>query len=183
MKKALHDYLEIYYCAAFFVYNAAFLAFFWELKSLLLRFSWAEIIGFFSYQLSFALFESLLLSTAVTLLVWLIPFRQVKEQRSVLGGLFIISFAISGLIFKERRDLLSWLFSYASLSQADADQAFTFLWLFPLMGLPVAALILIRSEKLAHALNWFLENLVVLASGYTVLGMIGILIVVFRNLL
>jgi hypothetical protein len=182
MKKPLRDYLEIHYCATFFVYSAAFLAFFWELQSLLLRFSLTDILGFFSYQLSFALFESMILSAAVMLLVCLIPLRQVKAHRSVVGGLFIISFAISGLIFKVRREILGLLYSYLSLSQADAQQTFAFLWLFPLLGLPVVSVMIIRSERFVHRFKWFLENLVVLASAYTVIGIIGIMIIVFRNL-
>ena len=181
MKKTLHDYLEIHYCATFFVYSAAFLAFFWELQSLLLRFSLTDILGFFSYQLAFALFESIILSAVVMLLVYLIPIRQVKDHRSVAGGLFIIFFAISGLIFKERREILGLLYSL-SHSQAVAQQTFTFLWLFPLFGLPVVSLIILRSEIFVHRFKWFLENLTVLAGTYTAIGIIGIVIVILRNL-
>lgn len=174
---------EIYYCTAFFVYSASFLAFFWELRSLFLRFSLSDILGFFSYQLAFALIESLVVAAAIFLLVLLLPIQQAKRNPSVVGGVFVFSFALSSFVFKQKSGLIDWLVSFLHLSPSSAIQVTMFLWLFAAFGLPVLFVLIARNEKFTGQIKRFIQNLSVLALLYTLLGLIGLFIVLYRNIL
>ena len=176
-------FIAIYYCATFVVYSASFLTFFWELQSLLLRFTLSDIIGFLSYQLAFALIESVLVSVVIFLLICVLPMRQIKENRSVAGVFFVFSFAISSLIFKAGTKLVQWLSATLPITGYYAIQFTLFLWLFAAFGLPILSILMIRAHNTFARIKALIDNLSVIASMYTALGVIGILMVIYRNLL
>jgi hypothetical protein len=175
-------FLEIYFCAVFLVYSTSLLTFFWELRSLLLRFPLGDIVGFLAYQLAFALAESLILAIVVTILVLLMPIRQVREHPAVVGGLFVFSFAVSSLIFKAGPQLVRWMSTALPVTESAAAQTALFLCVFAAIGLPAIAILMTRSQKITALLKTRIEDLSVLAGLYTVLGILGVLIVMYRNL-
>ena len=133
-------------------------------------------------SLAFALAESLIVSISVAVLVLLIPIRQVREHPVVVGGLFVFSFAVSSLIFKAGQQLVRWMSADLSIPESAAIQITIFLCVFAAIGLPAIAILLTRSQKVTALLKTRIEDLSVLATLYTILGILGVLIVVYRNL-
>lgn len=182
LRRGIQDFLHIYYCAVFFVYGTSVIIAFWELPTLLLRFSISDVIGFFAYQLTFSLFESLLATLFTLTLAYLLPMTYIKENRAEAGGLLIISFTISSLLFKFRRILLDWLLVHLPILEGDWQQIVFFLWLFSILSLPIIAVTMIKYGKVSNGIRSFAENSSVLAMIYTVLSFVGIVIVIFRDL-
>jgi hypothetical protein len=181
VKKAIHEFFNIYYGTVFFVYSTSIIISFWEFPTLLQRFSISDTVGFFSYQLAFSFVESVIMAFFTLILVYLIPLKWIGHRRAEIGGLLIISFTIASLLFKVRKTLLNWLIITFSLSATDSEQIVLFIWFFTIFSLPIISVMLIKIEKLAISINTFLENSSVLAFSYTVLSWIGIIIVIFRN--
>lgn len=181
-RRGIQDFLYIYYCAVFFVYSTSFIIALWELPTLLLRFSISDVIGFFAYQLTFSLFESLVATLFTLTLAYLLPMIYIREKRAEAGGLLIISFTISSLLFKFRRVLLDWLLVHLPILEGDWQQIVFFLWLFSVLSLPIIAVTMIKCDKVSNGIRSFAENSSVLATIYTVLSFVGIVIVIFRNL-
>ena len=180
--KYITSFIELYHCTAFLVYSRMLLVFFWELRSLFLRFSLPDILGFFSYQLLFSLVESVSVTVLVVVLLSLMPFRPVREHLPVVGALAVSSYVIGSLIFKERSGLILWLHTSLSVALSSASQIIAFFSIFAFCGLPIVAILILRNEKQVVAIKTFLENLSVLAGLYTILGVIGLLVVIYRNL-
>lgn len=182
LRRGFQDFLYIYYGAVFFVYSTAIIIALWKLPTLLLRFSPADIIGFFSYELTFSLFESLVAALFTLALAYLLPLKSINGQRAEAGGLFIISFTISSLLFKIRRVLLYWVLILFPIFASHSQQIVIFLWLFSLFSLPIVSMGLIKIDRVSRWVRSFLENSSVLAAIYTGLSLVGILIVIFRNI-
>ena len=172
----------IYNCTAFLVYSRSLLVFFWELPSLLLRFSSLDIIGFLSYELAFSLIESVIVTFFVIVFLSLIPSRRIRENMSVVGGLIVWSFAASAYIFKGRIELIQWLRDALPSIGPSAGQFILFLWLFITCSLPSLAILIVRHEKNTLRIKAIIENLSVLAGLYTALSVLGILVIILRNL-
>jgi hypothetical protein len=165
--------LDIFYCTAFFVYNRALL---------LLKFTMFDIIGFLSYELAFALIESIVVAFLVVILLKLMPIRQIRDHLSIVGGLILFSVAISMLIFKERGQLIKWISISIPMIAPSAGQIILFLWLFATLGLPIVSVIMIRNVRTSARIKSLIESLSILAGVYITFSVIGILIVIYRNL-
>lgn len=182
MKSHYRQFREIYYCASFLTFSISFLVFFWDLPSFLLRFSLAELVGILSYQLSFSLLESLIVAMVILLIVYLLPIREVKEHRSAAGVIFLVFFAIGALLFKARREILGWLSVSPLLSGPAAGQVFVLLLMVTTIGLPLISIYFLRNEKFTAQIRSFTEHLFTLSNSYTLLGIVGIIIILYRNL-
>jgi hypothetical protein len=180
--KFYRNFTEIYSCTVILVYSTSLLIFFWELRSLFLRFPFADIIGFLSYQFAFALLESVIIAAIILLLVSLIPLYTVRKYPSAAGFLLALSLAISGLIYKLRTPIIDW-FVLKRISDESAASYWAFLiWFSFLCILPVVSILLAKNEKIAFRIQHSLDHLSVLAIVYTFLGILGLIIVIYRNL-
>jgi len=176
------NFKGVFYWAALFTYSQSLIVFFWDLKSFLLRLSLGEILGFLSYQLTFSLTESFIVSLCVIIVTYIIPIKHVRNNIQATGSLFVISLAINGLIFRNAWQLTDLLTSLFSMSDARAWQIIQFCWLYTMIGLPIISIILIKYKKVNASLITFTENLSVLGSLYFLLGILGVLNVIYRNL-
>ena len=176
------NFKGIFYWSAFFTFSHSLIIFFWDLKSLLLRFSISEILGYLSYHFAFSLAESLIIALVVVAVTYIIPIKHVRSNIQATGALLVISLVINGLIFKEHWQLTSWLENLLSMNQNSAEQIVQFLWLYSITGLPITSIILTKYQKVDSLLISFTENLSILGGTYFVLGIVGILNVIYRNL-
>ncbi len=180
--KLYRNFIGIYYCTAVLVYSSSLLVLFWELNSLFLRFTVGDIVGFLSYQLAFALVESALVAAVLLAIVSIIPFKIIRSYPSAAGALLAVAFAISSLIYKLRNPVMAWLITIRIADENTAAQYIFFLYLVTFCVLPVIAILLARNERIAFQIQSSLDNLSVLAILYTALGFMGILIVIYRNI-
>lgn len=179
----IREILAIFYYVVVCVYSWLLLIFSWDIPSFLLKFTAIDIIGFLSYQLAYALFESVVTTLLVTSLVFLIPIKQVRSRIAAAGALFTLSFAISAIVFKQIVPIIIWLISAFSIGVSAASQAAFALWLFTILGLPIVSVFVVKNKKISTMVASFSENLSVLAGLYVILSIAGIFIVIYRNLL
>lgn len=172
----------IFSCVVFCVYSWLLLIFFWDLPSFLLKFTFGDIIGFLSYQLTYALFESAVTTLLITALVFLVPIKQVRSRISAAGALFTLSFAVSAVVFQKIIPIIAWFTSAFSIGIYAASRIAFALWFFTILGLPIFSVVAVKNKKASTAIAKFLENLYVLASLYVLLSIMGAFIVIYRNL-
>ena len=178
----LKDIQGVFYWTAFFTYSHSLIVFFWDLKSLLLRFSLGEIFGYLSYNLIFSLAESCIVALVIIIITFIIPFKHVKDNIQVTGSLLVISLAIISVIFREAWDIANWVEVSFSINQNTAWQIVQFFGLYAIIGLPIISILLPKYTKINTAIITFTENLSVLGTFYFTLSIIGMLNVIYRNL-
>jgi hypothetical protein len=181
--KLYRNFIGIYYCTAILVYSTSLLVFFWEIKSLFLRFTLSDTVGFLSYQLAFALLESILIAAMIFIAVSILPIKTIRKYPSAAGVLLAVAFAISSLIYKLRTPVMGWLVTLRISNESTASHTAFLLWVLALCLLPVIAILLAKNEKIALRIQSWIDTLSVLAILYTVLGVLGMIVVLYRNLI
>lgn len=181
-KNFAQELLCVFYYAAVCVYSWSLLIFFWDIPSFLLKFTVSDITGFLSYQLMYALFESMVVTLLVTILIFIIPNKQIKNRISSIGALFTLSFAISAIVFKQIIPIITWLIFTFSIRISTASQIALILWFFTILGLPILSVASVKNKKISTAVTNFSGNLSILAGLYVLLSIAGTFIVIYRNL-
>lgn len=143
-----------------------------EIPAAILRLSMGELVGVIAYTLAFALFESLVITSLLTLLAAVLP-RKLFLQHFV--SLATVLVFISAVWF-----ILVHLFDQ-TISQWGARQFAPWLLLFA-VSLLVPYLLVLRSERIRKLINAFIARLSVLSYLYFFLSFAGIIIVVVRNI-
>lgn len=170
--------LGVFFFAVFCVYSWALLVFFWDLPAFLFYLSAWDILGYLSYQFAFALGESAVISLLAAGLARVLPRR---GEVAVTGSWLVFSFAVSAIVFKELSVIAQGLMKAFSLSGFAAAQAALGIWAFTALALPAISYKLSGGGRFARWTRNFLENLQVLSGLYAALGLIGIAIVIYRN--
>jgi hypothetical protein len=125
-----------------------------------------EVVGMVAYTLSFALFETLIVLLLVVLIGMIIPRRWVVDRYLPLISLWLVELTIMAIVFQHhivhhlpKRNLV---IGYALI-------------------LAVSAFIALRFPKIGGVFRWVAERLVVLSFLYIFLDVVGLLVVILRN--
>ena len=74
-----------------------------------------------------------------------------------------------------------YLINVLSMNTLTATQTVTNIWVISLIILPLGLVMATKNKRVDRVINNFVENLFVLVSLYVILGLLGILLVIFRN--
>ncbi len=145
-----------------------------------------DALGVISYGLIFAFVESAAAFLAIALLGWLVPARWDEARRIALLGVLVFAaaaWAIYGQAY------FVWDLQLPSqLIQSAARSGHPFRLLFSIeLGLVIPtvllpALVVLRSDRFFRLVQATLERLAVLVGFYLFLDLLGLLIVIIRNI-
>jgi len=185
VKQFSHEYAQglwgVFSSAAFCVFSWSLVIFFWDLPSFLLRLSLGDILGYAAYQFLFALLESLTVTIFIAALGLILPAKYLRNNIQASGTALVFAFAINSIILKERLDLINWFINVLSMNTLTATQTVTNIWVISLIIMPLGLVMATKNKRVDRVINNFVENLFVLVSLYVILGLLGILLVIFRN--
>jgi hypothetical protein len=153
------------------IYSWAILTLLYNMRPLLLRHSIWDLAGILSYRLIFAAFETLLVLSLLILLCIILPGRWLRDRFASEGSmialvtsLWIIAFQLgSGTL----RGWSLWPLLAASLYLASVG---------------ILYVLILRHRRVEQAVLSFVERLTVFTYVYIALSVLGLLVVVFRNL-
>ena len=152
----------------FAIHAWAVLAFLEEVPSLVLHMPSWELLGAAAYTLTFALLESLLLLLALIVLAFVLPASLLRHSFAVKGTVILSTAA-------------SWV-CFLALAKIELPllpiRAF---WAYCL-SLGLAYALLSRFSSMTRAIEALLERLSVLSNLYVMADLIGLLVVVARNI-
>ncbi|MFP4394787.1 MAG: hypothetical protein ACLFTI_05935 [Anaerolineales bacterium] len=160
-KQELYRFLAVWLA---FVNTWAFLSWLYEVPSLIRRLNLWDLVGSLAYTTTFALVESLGIFIPFTLLALLIPTRWLRYVTFALHALIIAMMVLYvgiGFTLDSGQQTLTWVLGFVSLT-----------------GL---AYILRRKPRIQQRLVGLLDRLVVLATLYLIVDVVGVVIVVIRN--
>jgi hypothetical protein len=130
-----------------------------------------DFIGIISYTQSFALIETILVFLVLVLLGAILPARLFRDKFVALACMlvFLSSFYVilghynSYIIYVgHRKELAFWLASY-------------------LASIGVFYALIQRYKKVEELVRTFVERLLILSLGYITVGLLSVIIVIFRN--
>jgi hypothetical protein len=157
---------QIFVYSAFPIHIWALINMFRDVPSWVLYLRNWEVVSMVAYTLSFALFETLIVLLIVVLVGMIVPKRWVVDRYIPLVSLWLVELAIMAIVFHNhiiqhlpKRNLV---ISYA-------------------LVLAVSTFIVLRFPKLGGALRWIAERLVVLSFLYIFFDVLGLLVVIVRN--
>lgn len=166
------DVISVLAASIFVVFSWSLRGFFELLPSFIESHKTGVIFAIFSYMMAFALFESLLLTSVLVLLCILLPGKWYKDGFAYKGLLTVIVLAVC-MILLQKNDLMI---------TGRNTEAF-------LPGIVVASLALFLSIILAHFISPLQRIFMELADRmqiflyvYIPLGVLGLLVVMIRNL-
>ncbi len=160
-KQDLYRFLTVWLA---FVNTWAFFSWLYEAPSLIRRLNLWDLLGSLAYTTTFALIESLGIFIPFTLLAVLIPTRWLRSVNFTLHALIITVAAL-----------------YAGIGfTLDSGQQ-TLTWVLGLISLGGLVFILRGKPRFQHRLVDLLDRLVVLATLYLIVDVVGFVIVVIRN--
>ncbi|MBI3172998.1 MAG: hypothetical protein HYZ25_04720 [Chloroflexi bacterium] len=145
-----------------------------------------DALGVASYAMVFAFLESLLLFLILTLLGFLVPTRWTRETRiALLSALFLILsiWAMLGqLYFLAAVQTPGWFIFLMARTGHPVRilYALALILVTPTLALP--AWFALRSEKFLNSVNSLIERLSLLSGLYLFFDVIGLIIIVIRNL-
>jgi hypothetical protein len=145
-----------------------------------------DAVGVTSYGLVFAFVESLVLFAVMALLGYLVPVRWDVDRRvallTVLTLVASLWAVLEQLYFLLDTGLPGWLMGF--LVHSGHPARVFYILLFGLVGLTVAvpALLVLRSDRVYTTVRALIDRLAVLTMFYLVLDVIGLVIVIVRNL-
>jgi len=145
-----------------------------------------DAIGVISYGMVFALAESIILFVMIALLGLLTPKQWDTDRRVAFLSLLVILTGIWGIL-RQARYVWEWSLPLPLLQfLAQSDHPFRFLYVMylavvvPTVLLPVY--LFLRSKKSTQWMKELMERLSTLTVFYLVFDMIGLVIVIVRNL-
>ncbi len=172
----LKDNLPVFSTVVFFVYGWALYRFFFHVPSWLYYWQIWDVLVLACYVLAYALVESLLVFTAVWLLALLLPKRWLRECFAICGTSLVALLALGAFLLQRKA---------AQLMEMELGQ----LVLYPLLALLAILLAawglnqVYRRVPLLERLARELANrMVIFAYLYPPLSLIGLIVVLVRNL-
>ena len=145
-----------------------------------------DALGVASYAMVFAFLESLLLFLILTLLGFLVPTQWTRETRiALLTVLFLILSVwamLSQLYFLAAVQTPGWLIFLMARTGHPVRilYALALILVTPTLALP--AWLALRSEKFLKSVNSLIERLSLLSGLYLFFDVVGLIIVIIRNL-
>jgi len=125
-----------------------------------------EVIGMVAYTLSYALIETLIVFVIVLLVGMIVPKRWLVDRYIPLASLWLVELAIMAIVFQNH------IIHYLPKRNLVIGYA---------MILAVSALIALRFPKVGTIFRWVAEKLVVLSVLYIFFDVLGLLVVILRN--
>lgn len=171
-----HEALAVFSVIVFIVFSWALYRTFWWIPSWLEYLSIWSILIIIAYVLAFALFESLTMMGLMVLLGLLLPRRALKEQFIVQGSALAVALGLGAFLIQ--RDV-------GVIYNLELEQTF----LYPALILVGVVLVVYFSSflfrkipRLSRLTLAVAERMTVFVYLYIPLGLIGVLVVVARNL-
>jgi len=140
----------------------------------LLRLTMWETLGVIAYILGYAFLESLVIFIIATAVALILPAR-VFERTYTPMTLVVLTLTLGFFIFlnvTQEKRILAGNFMQAGLGLAAY-----------LVVVGLAVVFLRRSERVMRLLNGFIDRLVPLTVMYALVGLLGVVVVVYRNVL
>jgi hypothetical protein len=156
----------------FVCYSWTIIGFFNKFSSFILYFRPSEIADIFAFMMAFALLESLTVTAVVVLLSALLPSRWLKEGFAFKGFIFLVVAAITAIIFQK---LLTdhypspWMLLGVSI--------------IPLVVIAFLIFVIHSQPKVQNILLSIQDRILILLFIYVPIGLISLIVVMYRNLL
>jgi len=169
---ARNEIIPVLGAAVFACFSWTILSFINKLSSFILYFNLGEILAIFAYMMAFALLESLAFSGLVVLISGLFPPNWLKEGFAFKGFIIAVVAAIAAILFQRalRDDFPSALMLLTSL-------------VVPLLVIVILIFLIRSMPRVQSLLLNIAERLSILLFLYIPIGILSILVVVYRNLL
>jgi hypothetical protein len=126
-----------------------------------------DVVASVAYTLSFALVETLILLLVVLLIGRILPGRWVVGKYTPLVSMLLLELTVMAIVFQH--------FIIHHLPKRNLVIGFSLL-------LALSTAIALRFPKVGHGLKWAGERLVVLSLIYIIFDVVGLIIVILRNL-
>ena len=157
---------QLFVFCAFPIHVWALINMFQDVPSWVLYLRSWEVIGMVAYTLSFALIETLIVFVVVLLIGLIVPKRWLVDKYIPLASLWLVEVAFMAILFQHaiiyylpKRNLV---IGYALI-------------------LAVSAILILRFPKVGIIFRWVAEKLVVLSVLYIFFDVLGLLVVILRN--
>jgi hypothetical protein len=143
-----------------------------KLSSFILYFNLGEILAIFAYMMAFALLESLVFIGFLILVSGLLPSSWLKEDFAFKGFIITVIAAITSILFQHalRDDFPSMLMLVTSV-------------VLPILAIAVLIFLIRSMPRVQNILLNIADRLSILLFLYVPIGIISLLVVVYRNLL
>ena len=171
-----NDALTVLSVILFIVFSWALYRTFWWVPSWLEYLSVWSILIIFAYVMAFALFESLVILAMLILLCLLLPRKIFKDQFILQGSTLSLLLGVGAFLIQRNVNVIYRLKLEQTL-------------LYPLLILVAVILLMFitsflfkRIQPLARLTQATAERMTIFAYIYVPMGLIGLLVVIFRNL-
>jgi len=154
------------YCA-FPIHVWALINMFRDVPSWVLYMPSGEVLASVAYTLSFALIETLIVLLVVLLIGMMIPRRWVVEKYVPLVSALLVELAVMAIVFQH--------FIIHHLPKRNLIIGYALI-------LALTTVIVLRLPRIGDVLRWASERLTILAFIYSFFDVLGLLIVIVRNL-
>ncbi|MBN1449440.1 MAG: hypothetical protein JW963_00345 [Anaerolineales bacterium] len=155
----------------FAVFSWSIRGFFFVLPSITMRYAFVEVFAIFSYMMAFAFLESSLILVGLLILSFFLPMSWLRDGFSYKG--FIIVF-IGSIAFIRYQAILGYELP---------DKEFFFLWIgILILTIVTLSLLFHFVYQLQVSLVSFVERFTVFSFLYIPLGLLGLIVVIVRNL-
>lgn len=160
----------------FLVFLWSFLDFFNKFPSYILGYSLPEIVGIAAYNFTFALFESslyfLMIFLVLSLIALCLPDKWLGDHLALVGSGLAIILAARAMFGQ---------FNYSFVAGLSPQQKL-FSWIIIGLVFLLVYALLITQPKFRRAWRALLKRLSVLSAIYVFFGLVGLVIVIIRNL-
>jgi len=172
---AKSEYLQLFLVCAFPIHVWAYINLFNDMPAMVLEMGVWRILGVTAYVLVFALLESLLVFGLILLVSFILPERLFGVKFVHVGAIFILTCSIFFLLLHlySQWDIKSLSFQY-------------WIALWALIGLFIfifSVYWLARNQQVQKRFQSGIENLAVLSLVYISLDLVGMLVIIIRNLI
>ena len=164
----------------------------WTIILVLRDFSWVsertnawDAVGVAAYGMVFAFVESVIVFAVIVLLGFLLPLQWEENKRLSFLSLLIFIVALWAILgqlyFLLGLSLPTSLIQLLASSSHPLRLLYGGLFLLVLLSVFVPVYLFLRSDKVYHSIHNLIERLAVLSSMYLVFDVIGLIIIVIRN--
>lgn len=168
--------LAVFSVIVFFAFSWTLYRVFWWVPSWLEYLSIWSVLVIIAYVLAFALFESLAVFSLVVILGLLFPQKYFKDQFIVQGSALSVLLGVVAFLVQRKVSLIYRL----ELWQTLAYPAMILIGAIALV--PIISFVFKRFNRLSHLALAVAERMTIFAYLYIPMGLIGVLVVIARNL-
>lgn len=158
---------QIFVYCAFPIHVWALINMFRDVPSWVLYMPSGDVFGSVAYTLSFALVETLIVFLVLLFVGMMLPRRWVVEKYVPLASALLLELAVMAIVFQH--------FIIHHLPKRNLAIGYTLI-------LAMTTVAVLRFPKVGDVLRWVSERLVVLSFIYIFFDVLGLLIVIVRNL-